>query len=119
MKALDASVELIATSTETQLELEKVLSIVSMYENNLRGYIITRMKLISNRFLEKEIERHIAIIKKLVKDNPARVDDINELSKLVDHRFDLFRRLCYCQKQNFDRESSTLNYKRVMILLNL
>jgi hypothetical protein len=30
MKALDASVELIATSTETQLELEKVLSIVSM-----------------------------------------------------------------------------------------
>jgi hypothetical protein len=28
MKALDASVELIATSTETQLELEKVLSIV-------------------------------------------------------------------------------------------
>jgi hypothetical protein len=52
------------------------------------------MKLISNRFLEGEIE-HIAIIKKLVKDNPARVDDINELSKLVDHRFDLFRRLCY------------------------
>jgi hypothetical protein len=62
------------------------------------------MKLISNRFLEKENWGNIAIIKKLVKDNPARVDDINELSKLVDHRFDLFRRLCYCQKQNFDRE---------------
>jgi CHASE3 domain sensor protein len=40
MKALDASVELIATSTEARTR--KVLSIVSMYENNLRGYIITR-----------------------------------------------------------------------------
>jgi signal transduction histidine kinase/CHASE3 domain sensor protein len=107
MKALDASVELIATSTETQLELEKVLSIVSMYENNLRGYIITRNEAyLSNRFLEKgEIEQHIAIIKKLVKDNPARVDDINELSKLVDHRFDLFREtLLLSKSKTFDRE---------------
>jgi signal transduction histidine kinase/CHASE3 domain sensor protein len=93
MKALDASVELIATSTETQLELEKVLSVVSMYESSLRGYIITKDEAyLSNRFLERgEIERHIKIIKKLVADNPARIDDINELNKLVDHRFDLFR----------------------------
>jgi hypothetical protein len=35
MKALDASVSLIATSTQTQLELEKVLVELTMYDNNL------------------------------------------------------------------------------------
>jgi CHASE3 domain sensor protein len=35
-----------------------------MYENNLRGYIITRNEAISNRFLEGEIEQAYAIIKK-------------------------------------------------------
>jgi hypothetical protein len=38
MKALMLRVSLIATSTQTQLELEKVLS-SSMYDNNLRGII--------------------------------------------------------------------------------
>lgn len=107
MKALDASVELIATATETQLELEKVLSVVSMYENNLRGYIITKDNAyLSNRFLEKgEIERHIKIIKKLVADNPARIDDIEELNKLIDHGFELFREtLLLSKSKTFDRE---------------
>lgn len=107
MKALDDSVELIATSTETQLELEKVLSVVSMYENSLRGYIITKDEMyLSNRFLEKgEIKGHIDKIKKLVAKNPARVNDVNELSKLIDFRFNLFREtLLLAKSKNFDRE---------------
>ena len=107
MRALDASVSLIATSTETQLELEKVLSVISMYENNLRGYIITKDEsYLSNRFLDKgEIERNIKKINKLVADNPARQRDMRELCRLLDRRFELFRETLLLSKSNkFDRE---------------
>jgi CHASE3 domain sensor protein/two-component sensor histidine kinase len=93
MKSLDASVDLIATSTDTQLELEKVLSVLSMYENNLRGYIITKDEAyLSDRFLEKgELQRKISKIKLLVADNPVRVADLDRLNKMIDRRFELYR----------------------------
>lgn len=107
MKALDASVDLIATSTETQLQLEKVLSVISIYENNLRGYIITKDEAyLDNRFLEKgEIERDIIKIKKLVADNPARIADVEKLNRLINYRFQLFREtLLLSQSKNFNQE---------------
>ncbi|MDG2431961.1 ATP-binding protein [Flavobacterium sp.] len=107
MKALDASVSLIATSTETQLELEKVLSVISMYENNLRGYIITKDNAyLDNRFLDKgEIQQNIKRINKLVADNPARQRDLKELNRLLDRRFELFREtLLLSKSKNFDQE---------------
>ncbi|MBC5842473.1 CHASE3 domain-containing protein [Flavobacterium sp. F-380] len=107
MKALDASVGLIATSTETQLELEKVLSVLSMYENNLRGYIITKDEsYLSKRFLEKgELQRNISKIKLLVSDNPARVADLDRLNKMVDRRFELYHETLLLSKSEvFERE---------------
>ena len=61
MKKLDATVELIANSNETQIELEKLLSIISIYETNLRSYIITKEEsYIENRFLSRgKIEESI------------------------------------------------------------
>lgn len=107
MKALDESVGLIATSTETQLELEKVLSVIAMYENNLRGYIITKDEsYLTDRFLDKgELERNITKIKGIVADNPARVADLDRLNKMVDHRFELYRETLLLSKSEvFERE---------------
>ena len=54
MEKLDATVELIANSNETQIELEKLLSIISIYETSLRSYIITKEdSYIENRFLSR------------------------------------------------------------------
>lgn len=93
MRSLDSSVNLIANATETQLELEKVLSIISIYETNLRSYIITKDEsYLENRFLRRgEIESNFKRINKLVANNPARVKDVKRLKKLIDYRFALFR----------------------------
>lgn len=93
MRSLDSSVNLIANATETQLELEKVLSIISIYETNLRSYIITEDEsYLENRFLRRgEIESNFKRINKLVANNPTRVKDVKRLKKLIDYRFALFR----------------------------
>lgn len=103
MKGLDSSVDLITNSTETQLELEKVLSTISMYESNLRGYIITKDEsYIKNRFLRRgEIDQNMLRIKELVSNNPNRVKDIERLNKLIDHRFDLFRETLLLSKSKY------------------
>ncbi|MBC5839415.1 ATP-binding protein [Flavobacterium muglaense] len=93
MRSLDSSVSLIANATETQLELEKVLSIISIYETNLRSFIITKDdSYLKNRFLRKgEIESNLKRIDKLVANNPARIKDVKRLKELIDYRFELFR----------------------------
>ncbi|CAM2983913.1 ATP-binding protein [Flavobacterium frigoris] len=103
MRGLDSSVDLITNSTETQLELEKILSTISMYESNLRGYIITKDEsYIKNRFLRRgEIDQNILKIKELVASNPNRVKDIERLNKLIDHRFDLFRETLLLSKSKY------------------
>lgn len=92
MQKLDSTVELIANSNETQIELEKLLSVISMYEASLRSYIITKDEAyIENRFLSRgEIEQSIKNLKKLTAYNTIRNKDIDSLKKLIDHRFDLF-----------------------------
>ena len=107
MKALDASVGLIATSTQTQLELEKVLSELTMYDNNLRAYIITKDEsYLSKRFLDKgELKRNISKIKILVANNPKRVADLDEINKMVDRRFELYRETLLLSKSEvFEKE---------------
>ena len=107
MKSLDKSVELIATSTETQLELEKVFSVLTMYDNNLRVYIITKDEYyLSKRFLDKgELKRKISKIKLIVADNPVRVADLDKLNKMVDRRFELYREILLLSKSEvFQRE---------------
>jgi signal transduction histidine kinase/CHASE3 domain sensor protein len=107
MRSLDSSVGLITNSTETQLELEKILSTISMYESNLRGYIITKDEsYLKNRFLKRgEIDQNIEKIKKLVANNPRRIKDIDLLNKLIDHRFNLFREtLLLSKSKTFDSE---------------
>jgi signal transduction histidine kinase/uncharacterized membrane protein (DUF373 family) len=93
MRSLDSSVDLINNATETQLELENVLSLISIYETNLRSYIITKDEsYLANRFMTRgEIESNFKRINKLVANNPARVNDVKRLKKLIDYRFALFR----------------------------
>lgn len=93
MRSLDSSIDLINNATETQLELEKVLSIISIYEANLRSYIITKDEsYLENRFLRRgEIESNFKRINQLVANNPARVKDVKRLKRLIDYRFALFR----------------------------
>lgn len=106
MKSLDASVDLIATSNQTQLELEKLLSIISNYETNLRSYIITKDDIyLKDRFLSRgEIGLNIKKLKILTTDNPIVNKDLDSLQKMFDYRFKLFREtLTIAKSNNFDR----------------
>lgn len=103
MKKLDSTVELIANSNETQLELEKLLSVISSYETSLRSYIITKEETyIENRFLNRgKIEESITKLKLLTANDAARNNDIDRLKKLIDLRFKLFRKtLLLAQSKN-------------------
>ena len=93
MKKLDSTVELIANSNETQLELEKLLSVISNYETSLRSYIITKDEsYLEDRFLSRgKIEENLEKLKKLTSNSPGRNKDIDRLKKIIDYRFKLFR----------------------------
>ena len=106
MKKLDASVELIATSNQTQLELEKLLSIISNYETNLRSYIITKDEnYLKDRFLSRgEIALNITKLKKLTSGNAIVNKDLDSLQQMFNYRFKLFREtLTIAKSNNFDR----------------
>lgn len=92
MSRLDSSVDLIAKSNQTQLELEKILSVVSMYETSLRSYIITKdERYLQNRFLDRaKIELHLKNIEQF-SSKKTKHADIDSLKKLIDYRFLLFR----------------------------
>ena len=103
MKKLDSTVELIANSNETQLELEKLLSVMSNYETSLRSYIITKdPAYIQDRFLSRgKIEESITKLKLLTANDSARYNDIDRLKRLIDLRFKLLRRtLLLAQSKN-------------------
>jgi CHASE3 domain sensor protein len=103
MKKLDSTVELIANSNETQLELEKLLSVMSNYETSLRSYIITKdAAYIQDRFLSRgKIEESITKLRLLTANDTARYNDIDRLKKLIDLRFKLLRRtLLLAQSKN-------------------
>jgi hypothetical protein len=107
MQSLETSVNLMTNSTETQLELERVLSIISVYETNLRSYIITKNEAyLENRFLRKgEIDLNFSRIKKLVANNPARSEDVDELKQMIDYRFALFKEtLLLAKSPNTDED---------------
>jgi len=93
MQELNKSVEIISNSNETQLELEKLLSVISIYETNLRSYIITKDEsYIKNRFLSRgSIELNIKKLKALASHSAFRSRDIDSLKTLIDYRFKLFR----------------------------
>jgi signal transduction histidine kinase/CHASE3 domain sensor protein len=112
MRSLDSSVDIITNATETQLELERVLSIISIYETNLRSYIITKDEsYLEKRFLRRgEIETNLKRINVLVANNPARVKDVKRLNKLIDYRFKLFRETLLLAKSKMPN-SEVLNAK--------
>lgn len=106
MQKLEASVELIATSNHTQLELEKLLSIISDYETFLRSYIITKdERYLKDRFLSRgEIELNLKKLKKLTAHSPEVTRNLDTIAKMFDHRFALFRKtLTLARTKNFDK----------------
>lgn len=103
MKKLDSTVELIANSNKTQLELEKLLSVISNYETSLRSYIITKdPAYIQDRFLSRgKIEESITKLKLLTENDSVRYNDIDRLKRLIDLRFKIFRKtLLLAQSKN-------------------
>nr|WP_315132086.1 ATP-binding protein [uncultured Flavobacterium sp.] len=107
MKKLDSTVELIANSNETQLELEKLLSVISIYETSLRSYIITKDETyIENRFLSRgKIEEATKKLKTLTTNNSIRNKDIDSLKNLIDYRFKLFRQTLIIAKSKSKSEN--------------
>lgn len=93
MQKLDDAVGLIATSNQTQLELEKLLAITSNYETSLRSYIITKDDAyLKDRFGNRgEIESNFKKLKKLTAHSSEISTDIDSLKVMFDRRFDLFR----------------------------
>lgn len=102
MQRLTSTLELIAKSNETQLELEKQLSIINSYDYSLRNYIITKDEsYLQNRFLNRGIiEEGIKKLKVLTVNDPIRNKDILTLEKLINHRFKLFRETLIAAKSS-------------------
>lgn len=104
MQKINATVELIANSNETQIELEKLLSVISSYETSLRSFIITKDEsYIEDRFLSRgKIERSIEKLKELTVNDSSRNEDIDRLKKIIDQRFTLFRETLIVAKSTND-----------------
>ncbi|MFE3848468.1 ATP-binding protein [Flavobacterium sp. LB3P45] len=115
MQKLTSTLELIAKSNDTQLELEKLLSIINSYDYSLRNYIITKDEsYLQNRFLNRGIiEEGIKKLKVLTVNDPSRKKDILTLEKLINYRFKLFREtLIAAKSNNVDQLGLKLKLKR-------
>ena len=112
MQKLNSTLELIAKSNETQLELEKLLSIINSYDYSLRNYIITKDdSYLEDRFLNRGIiEKGIKKLKLLTANDSIRHKDILTFEKLINYRFKLFRDTYIAVKSsNLDKRG--LDYK--------
>lgn len=115
MQKLNSTLELIAKSNETQLELEKLLSIINSYDYSLRNYIITKDEsYLQNRFLNRGIiEEGIKKLKVLTANDSLRSKDIRTLEKLINYRFKLFREtLIAAKSSNIDQLGLNSKLKR-------
>ena len=115
MQKLTSTLELIAKSNDTQLELEKLLSIINSYDYSLRNYIITKDEsYLQNRFLNRGIiEEGIKKLKVLTVNDLSRKKDILTLEKLINYRFKLFREtLIAAKSNNVDQLGLKLKLKR-------
>jgi signal transduction histidine kinase len=115
MQKLTSTLELIAKSNETQLELEKLLSIINSYDYSLRNYIITKDEsYLQNRFLNRGIiEEGIKKLKVLTANDSLRNKDILVLEKLINYRFKLFREtLIAAKSSNVDKLGLNSKLKR-------
>jgi len=115
MQKLNSTLELIAKSNETQLELEKLLSIINSYDYSLRNYIITKDEsYLQNRFLNRGIiEEGIKKLKVLTANDSLRSKDIQTLEKLINYRFKLFREtLIAAKSSNVDQLGLNSKLKR-------
>jgi signal transduction histidine kinase len=115
MQKLNSTLELIAKSNETQLELEKLLSIINSYDYSLRNFIITKDEsYLQNRFLNRGIiEEGIKKLKVLSANDSLRSKDIQTLEKLINYRFKLFREtLIAAKSSNIDQLGLNSKLKR-------
>jgi signal transduction histidine kinase/CHASE3 domain sensor protein len=115
MQKLTSTLELIAKSNDTQLELEKLLSIINSYDYSLRNYIITKDEsYLQNRFLNRGIiEEGIKKLKVLTANDSLRNKDILTLEKLINYRFKLFREtLIAAKSSNLDQLGLNSKLKR-------
>jgi len=106
MSSLNTSVGLISESNKKQFELEKLISSITLKENSLRNYIITKdSAYLSNDSLsEKNIYKSISEIKTLAKET-SDPKDIRKLDSLVKERFILFEETYQIAKsENIDMD---------------
>jgi len=91
MNSLNNSVGLISDSNKKQFELEKLISSITLKENSLRNYIITKdtTYLKSDSLVEQNIYKSLSEIKDLVQ-KTADPSDIAGLENLIKQRFQLF-----------------------------
>ncbi|MES2544253.1 MAG: ATP-binding protein [Bacteroidota bacterium] len=92
MQKLEDEIEMVSTSNELQFELEKLVSIISIYETSLRSYIITKDEFfLKNKFFSQaEVANTFKQLQVLVNKNANRGKDIKNLKKIIDYRFKLF-----------------------------
>jgi len=91
MSSLNTSVGLISDSNKRQFELEKLISSITLKENSLRNYIITKdtSYLENDNIAKKNIYNSFSKIKNLAK-KTSDTKDIESLESLVNDRFKLF-----------------------------
>lgn len=91
MKSLNRSVDHISDSNEKQFELEKLISAITLKENNLRNYVITKDSsyLQDDSIVKENIYTCIDNLKILSEKTPG-VEYISALDTLIHKRFKLF-----------------------------
>ena len=112
MQNLGASVESMSTSNERVLELEKILTVISINESGVRTFIITRdSSYLQKRFFDqKHLKPQMERLKALSIKSPTENFTTDSLKLLLDKRFELFNRTLEEASQNTKLENPDLNF---------
>jgi signal transduction histidine kinase len=81
--------DLVAHTMKVQQTLSDLLLNVRRAESGQRGYLFTNQQLYLRDFDEArpEVEKQLQDLRSLVRDNPARVEDVARLTNLIDAKF--------------------------------
>ena len=106
MKDLNNSVDAIAVANQSQFQLEQLLSKGSIYESNLKSFILTKdsIYLKKNLELRKQLDSHLNTLKKQGVQNKSLTLNLSRLNLLIAKRYNLIDQiLVIASKVNYNK----------------
>jgi signal transduction histidine kinase/CHASE3 domain sensor protein len=120
IRDLDKSSEYVIQTHEVNLQLEQIISYLKDAETGERGFLITRDSSFLKPYLQsyKPINKTLADLKFLLRDNPKQLQNLDLLFSLVTHRLNVIAEVLQQDARNAVRQETIKDIERGKTLMD-